>query len=172
MRANRKQLLDAAYFAAHRRARRRSVPTRPSTPMPRSLQERWRERPRCRARHLTPRCPDGVVHAIGGRGPCQCGRARFVQERRATRMPTGWAGSDRRTVPVHAARIGSRMSTVLPPNLSMCRAQFEARHHRTEDADAVLAVVNALRFASTRPVAGPSGIDDACARRRWATVRW
>jgi hypothetical protein len=28
----------------------------------------------------------------------------------------------------------------------------------------VLSVVNALRFASTRPAAGPSGIDDACAR--------
>jgi hypothetical protein len=28
----------------------------------------------------------------------------------------------------------------------------------------VLSLVNALRFASTRPAAGPSGIDDACAR--------
>ena len=28
----------------------------------------------------------------------------------------------------------------------------------------MLGVVNALRFASTRPTAGPSGIDDACAR--------
>jgi hypothetical protein len=28
----------------------------------------------------------------------------------------------------------------------------------------VLGVVNALRFASTRPTAGPSGIDNACAR--------
>ncbi len=31
-------------------------------------------------------------------------------------------------------------------------------------ADAVLSVVNALRYASTRPMAGPSGIDDASAR--------
>ncbi len=28
----------------------------------------------------------------------------------------------------------------------------------------MLGVVNALRYASTRPTAGPAGIDDACAR--------
>ncbi len=37
-------------------------------------------------------------------------------------------------------------------------------HHRAFHAGAVLGVVNALRFASTRPMAGPSGIDDASAR--------
>jgi hypothetical protein len=47
-----------------------------------------------------------------------------------------------------------------------------ARHHRVDDAVAVLGIVNALRFASTRPMAGPSGIDDACARHRLATTRW
>ena len=37
-------------------------------------------------------------------------------------------------------------------------------HHRVFDAGAVLGVVNALRSATTRPTAGPSGIDDASAR--------
>jgi hypothetical protein len=39
-----------------------------------------------------------------------------------------------------------------------------AGDHRAFQAGAVLSLVNALRFASTRPAAGPSGIDDACAR--------
>jgi hypothetical protein len=43
-------------------------------------------------------------------------------------------------------------------------ALIEPRHHRADDAGAVLGLVNALRCASTRPVAGPSGIDEACAR--------
>lgn len=38
--------------------------------MRRSVHQRWRERPRCRARHLTPGRPDGVVHAIVGRAAC------------------------------------------------------------------------------------------------------
>ena len=42
--------------------------------------------------------------------------------------------------------------------------QISLPHHRAFHAGAVLIVVNALRFASTRPTAGPSGIDDACAR--------
>ena len=42
--------------------------------------------------------------------------------------------------------------------------QLQTSHHRAFHADAVLGVVNALRYASTRPTAGPSGIDDASAR--------
>ncbi|MFN7978377.1 MAG: hypothetical protein U0P30_09585 [Vicinamibacterales bacterium] len=38
--------------------------------------------------------------------------------------------------------------------------------HRAGDG-AVLAVVNALRFASTRPATGPLGIDDVYARHGW-----
>ncbi len=40
-------------------------------------------------------------------------------------------------------------------------------HHRAFHSGAVLSVVNALRVASTRPLAGPSGIDDASARHVW-----
>ena len=39
-------------------------------------------------------------------------------------------------------------------------ARSNGTHHRADDAGAVLGIVNALRFASTRPVAGPAGIDD------------
>jgi hypothetical protein len=42
--------------------------------------------------------------------------------------------------------------------------QIQASRHRAPDAGAVLGVVNALRCASTRPSAGPAGIDDASAR--------
>src|SRR3954452_4911039 len=58
-----------------------------------------------------------------------------------------------------------------------CGARVTHRKHRAFHAGAVLSVVNALRFASTRPVPGPAGIDDASARhlfattRRWATCR-
>jgi hypothetical protein len=48
--------------------------------------------------------------------------------------------------------------------MSHCRPQLRTFHHRTFDGGAVLGIVNALRFASTRPMAGPSGIDDASAR--------
>jgi hypothetical protein len=48
--------------------------------------------------------------------------------------------------------------------MSQRRAQFRTFHHRALDAGAVLGIVNALRSASTRPSAGPAGIDDASAR--------
>ena len=41
---------------------------------------------------------------------------------------------------------------------------IQASHHRGCDTGAVLGVIDALRFASTQPTAGPSGIDHASAR--------
>jgi hypothetical protein len=76
------------------------------------------------------------------------------------------------SVPISSAEIGSRASAVLLQNAAMISAPIVTHHHRADDADAVLDVVNALRFAPTRPVAGPWGIDDACARHRLATTRW
>jgi hypothetical protein len=55
-------------------------------------------------------------------------------------------------------------SWIFLDEMSHCRAQFRTFHHRAFDAGAVLGIVNALRSASTRPTAGPSGIDDASAR--------
>jgi len=72
MRANCRQRRLLQPLRASVRVRRRSVP--PSVPVPvlESLHERWRERPRCPGRRVTPARRDGVVHAIGGRaaGPC------------------------------------------------------------------------------------------------------
>ena len=126
--------------------------------------QRWRERPRCCALHLAPACRDGVVHAIVGRVACPCLRAQIVRDNRATRAAMVVPSCERRSGPAALAAIGSRTSPVLPQNTSPFRVEIEPRHHRADDAGAVLDVVNALRFASTRPVAGPSGIDDACAR--------
>ncbi len=136
------------------------MPTRPRMSVPRSLQDRWRERPRCRAQHLTPGCPAGVVHAIAGHGPCRCPHAQFVRELRAEGMHMHAA----RGVPSSSAGIGSRAGGTSLQNTTTFGALIESRHHRANDAGAVLGLVNALRFASTRPVAGPSGIDEACAR--------
>jgi len=140
--------------------------------MPRSPQERWRERPRYRARHLTPGHPDGVVHAIAGHGPCRCRRAQFVQENRAARVSICAARSNRRSVPVSSAGIGSRTIRVVLQNTATIHAPIVTRHHRADHAGAVLGVVHALRCAPTRPMAGPSGMDDACARHCSATTRW
>ena len=59
----------------------------------------------------------------------------------------------------------ARVALVLRQNARhVCRSRSEHRTIALFDAGAVLGVVNALRFASTRPMAGPAGIDDACAR--------
>jgi hypothetical protein len=77
-----------------------------------------------------------------------------------------------RCVPMSSAGIGSRARAVLLQNMVAVADRIESHHHRADDAGAVLGIVNALRFASTRPVAGPSGIDDASARHRSAMTRW
>lgn len=159
---------DALHVTARWTPRRRSVPTRPKVPVPRSLHQRWRERPRCRARRLTSERSDGVVHAIAGRGRCPCLRARAVQENRAARVSRSVRGRG----PIPPAEVSSHTNAVLPQNMTTIRVLLEPHHHRVDDAGAVLGVVNALRFAPTRPVAGPSGIDDASARHGSATTRW
>ncbi len=53
MSANHGQPLGAAHFAAHSKARRRSVPPRSRAPVPTSQHQRWRERPRCPASRVT-----------------------------------------------------------------------------------------------------------------------
>ena len=56
------------------------------------------------------------------------------------------------------------MSSVFPAEAARLQAEIQSPDHRALDAAAVLVVVNALRSASTRPSAGPAGIDDASAR--------
>ena len=62
------------------------------------------------------------------------------------------------------ARSVSSCGSLFLEERNVYQAGSRALHHRVFDAAAVLGVVNALRFASTRPAAGPSGIDDASAR--------
>jgi hypothetical protein len=76
------------------------------------------------------------------------------------------------SAPMPPAGIGSRTSPALQQIAFECCGQIQLHHHRADDAGAVLGIVNALRFASTRPMAGPSGIDDACARHDLAIARW
>jgi len=64
------------------------------------------------------------------------------------------------------------MSSVFPAEAARLQAEIQSPDHRALDAAAVLGVVNALRSASTRPLAGHSGIDDAYARHVSAIVRW
>lgn len=136
------------------------MPAHPRRPVPRSLHQRWRERPRRRAQRLTPGCPDGVVHAIVGRVGCACVRAQIVRDNRAARVHRSLLRCGRAT----SVEVGSRTSPIHRQNMAPSPVQIEARHHRADDAGAVLGVVNALRSAATRPVAGPAGIDDASAR--------
>jgi len=96
----------------------------------------------------------------------------FVQENRAARVQVCAARFHRKSVPIHPAEIDSRTGAFLQQNARDFYGHIERHHHRVVDAGAVLSVVNALRFASTRPQAGPSGIDNTCARHRWAIARW
>jgi hypothetical protein len=79
MSANRKQPLEAAYFAEFTSTRRRSMPTRPRTPVSMSLHQRWRERPRRRAQRLTQGAltgsftPSLVVSRVRVCAPRSCG---------------------------------------------------------------------------------------------------
>jgi hypothetical protein len=87
-----------------------------------------------------------------------------VQDKRAARgriFVSRFSGRKRLT---SRTRIRSCASQVFPAERSSFQIQIQASHHRAFDAGAVLDVVNALRFASTRPTAGPAGIDDASAR--------
>ena len=121
MSTNRRQLLEAAYVAASATKRRRCLPPRPRVPAPMSPHQRWRERPRCRALHLPPGHPDGVVHAIVGRVAYRCLRTQFVQENRAARVHVHAA----RSVPMCSAGIGSRTGAVLLKNTTTIGTSIE-----------------------------------------------
>ena len=165
MTANRVQASRLQQLAASTTSRRRSVPPSPPEPVSQSLNQRWRERPRCPAPTATRRCRDGVVHAIVGRVSCR--RLRTPSSRRTNAPPartSSYPNSPDRTGRRSRTEISSRACLCFPEETLRLRVQILASHHRAFHAGAVLGVVNALRFASTRPTAGPSGIDDASAR--------
>ena len=112
MSANHVQASLSQQLAASTASRRRSVPPSPPEPVSQSLNQRWRERPRCPASPVTPGRRDGVVHAIVGRAACRCLRAQFVQDERAARVHvfvSRFAGTRR---PTDRTEIGSRVSQV------------------------------------------------------------
>lgn len=150
-----RQMLNAAHVAACTTTRRRCLPPRPRVPEPMSLHQRWRERPRLRALHLTPRRSDGVVHAIVGRAACRCPRARFVQERsrrlcayvRGQITPQKCGDAFRRNRFAYKPRSPSRT-----------HASSVARSNRTTIAPMMLAPCSpsSMLFASLRPGRWPS----------------
>jgi hypothetical protein len=172
MSTNHRQTLEATYVAVATTARRRCLPPRPSVPVLMSLHQRWRERPRRRGRRLTPGRPDGVVHAIVGCVPCPCVRAQFVQQNHAACVRMFVHRCEEKSGPANRVAKVRVRARFLGGNGAPSRARIGSLHHRADDGGAVLGIVNALRFASTRPMAGPSGVDDACARHRLATTRW
>lgn len=146
------------------RLRRRSVPPSPSVSVSQSVNQRWRERPQCPALRVTPGRRDGVVHAIVGRVARRRFHAVNVQDERAAGVHVFGATFAGRIRLANCTESSSGMANVFSAEASGLQSQIQASHHRVLDAGAVLGVVNALRSASTRPPAGPSGIDDDSAR--------
>lgn len=133
------QTLDVARVGTDVEARRRCLPPRESLMLPWSQQRRWRERPHHCAQRLTPGPWEGVVHAIG----CRCPAPLQVCADRAGKWRRPSAQRDTQMLPHNRVATGNVIAPV---------------DHRANDAGAVLAVVNALRFASTRPAAGPRAL--------------
>ena len=79
------QASESQHLAAEARSRRRSLPPSLSVSVSQSVNQRWRERPRCPALPLAPGRGDGVVHAIVGRVACQRVPAHVVQDKCAAR---------------------------------------------------------------------------------------
>ena len=158
------QAFESQHLTAEVRSRRRSLPPSLSVSVSQSVNQRWRERPRCPASPATLGRRDGVVHAIVGRAACRCLRAQVVHDERAARVVvfvSRSAGMKRRT---NRTKNGLARVPMFPGRSAAFADPDPACDHRAFQAGAVLSLVNALRFASTRPAAGPSGIDAACAR--------
>jgi hypothetical protein len=146
------------------RLRRRSVPPKPAVAVSQPVNQRWRERPRCPALRVTRECRDGVVHAIVGCVARRRVREVNVQDERAARAHVFVSSFAGRMWSTNGTEITSYPSAVFLVEATRLRSQIHAWNHRAFHAGAVLSLVNALRFASTRPSAGPAGIDDASAR--------
>jgi hypothetical protein len=164
MTANDLQVFLLQDLSADTPSRRRSQPPSLLVPLSQPVNQRWRERPRCLGLRVAPGHRDGVVHAIVGCVSCRCLCAQVVQEECGAGVHVfvsrfagrSWAETEPET------RSGT--SNVFPAEPSSLQTEIQTSHHRAFDTGAVLSVVNALRCASTRPAAGPAGIDDTSAR--------
>lgn len=134
--------------------------------MPTSQHQRWRERPRCPASRVTQAVGTGsftpslvVPHvAVSAHSLC-----RTNAPPACISLCPDFAGTRR---PMNRMEIVRACTQVSRRKHHVCGPR-SGSHHRVLDAGAVLSAVNALRVASTRPLAGPSGIDDASARHVW-----
>ena len=162
--ANRVQASLVQQLAASTPSRRRSLPPLPPVPLSESLHQRWRERPRCPALSVTRgRRTGSFAPSLVVPGVTLCA-AQFVRTKRAGRvfvfvvvfLQMQREPMSIRAWPATRAQVLQDARHALRPSCALL--------HRAVHAGAVLGVVNALRYASTRPAAGPAGIDNACAR--------
>jgi hypothetical protein len=143
------QSFVSQHLAARPRPRRRFVPPSPSVPVSQSVNQRWRERPRCPAVRVTPGRRDGVVHAIVGRVARRCLCAQVVREERAARVhvfESTFAGRIRLT---SRTEICSGRSNMFPAEAS----RLQTRSRRRAIALLMLAPcsVSSMLFAALRP---------------------
>jgi hypothetical protein len=115
-----------------------------SVPMSQSVNQRWRERPRCPAPRVTPGRRDGGVHVIVGRVARRRVRAVNVQDERAARVHVFGATFAGRIRLANRTESSLGMANVFPAEASRLQTQIQASQHRVLDAGAVLGVVNAL----------------------------
>jgi hypothetical protein len=124
MSTNRRQTLEAMYVAMPTTTRRRRLPPRPRVPVPMSLHQRWRERPRRCARLLPPLPPGGFVHAIVGRVRCPCLYAHSMQENRAACAPMFVSSCEEGSGPSDGVAMCSRASPLPRWNGTRSRARI------------------------------------------------
>ena len=153
--------------------RRRSVPPSPSVSVSQSVNQRWRERPRCPALRVTPGRRDGVVHAIVGRAACRCLRAHVVQDERAARahvFVSRFAGTNAACKRNRNQFV--RVALCSRQKRHVCGSRFR---HRTI-APFMLAPCSAssMLFASLRPGRRPGlrALTTPPRGTSWAIARW
>lgn len=165
MTANCIQASISQQLAASTTSRRRSLPPSPPEPVSQSLNQRWRETtplscPACdpQAVETESFTPSLVVPHVTVRAHMSCRTNAPPARTSVGRDSPEQCGPRSEQKSVRARRMFSRGGT------SHLQIQIQTSHHRAFHAGAVLGIVDALRCASTRPTAGPSGIDDASAR--------
>ena len=126
MTANDVQAFLPQHFAASVALRRRFVPPALSVPLSQSVNQRWRERPRCPASRVTPDVRDGVVHAIVGRVVCRCLCEQVVQKERAACVQLFRVDFRGRNAAGKPNRIYSCASRVCPAEASRLQTHIQA----------------------------------------------
>lgn len=172
MSANGLQRRLLQHLRASVRVRRRSVPPSLQLQVSQSLHERWRERPPCRARRVTPARRDGVVHAIGDGAACPCLRAEFAADERAVRTHVFMSRFARTNDSMDCRNPGARNPRLLRRKLALS----EPRKARRTIALSMLAPGSAssMLFASLRPGLRPGlrALTTPPRGTSQATARW